>query len=66
MRVRESLSLTFRWEFRRTCNNTSNSDEGYLMKNGRVYALIFASVYPHYVKKAEPKDRTKEELDEGS
>jgi hypothetical protein len=30
----------------------------------RVYALIFASVYPHYVKKAETKGRTKEELDE--
>lgn len=33
------------------------------MKNDRVFALIFASVYPHYVKKAETKDRTKEELD---
>ena len=30
----------------------------------RVYALIFAGVYPHYVKKAETKGRTKEELDE--
>jgi len=39
-------------------------DEGYLMKNERVYALIFASVYPHYVKKAEKKGRTREELDE--
>ena len=34
------------------------------MKNERVYALIFASVYPHYVKKAETKGRTREELDE--
>ena len=34
------------------------------MKNERVFALIFASVYPHYVKKAETKGRTKEELDE--
>lgn len=34
------------------------------MKPERVYALIFASVYPHYVKKAETKGRTKEELDE--
>jgi len=33
-------------------------------KNERVYKLIFASVYPHYVKKAETKGRTKEELDE--
>lgn len=34
------------------------------MKLERVYALSFASVYPHYVKKAETKGRTKEELDE--
>jgi len=34
------------------------------MTNERVFALIFASVYPHYVKKAETKGRTKEELDE--
>lgn len=33
------------------------------MKPDRVYALIFAGVYPHYVKKAETKGRTKEELD---
>ena len=34
------------------------------MKPERVFALTFASVYPHYVKKAEMKGRTKEELDE--
>jgi hypothetical protein len=34
------------------------------MKNERVYALIFASVYPLYVKKAEAKGRAKAELDE--
>jgi hypothetical protein len=34
------------------------------MTNERVFALIFASVYPHYVKKAETKGRTKEELDQ--
>ena len=34
------------------------------MTNDRVFALIFAGVYPHYVKKAETKGRTKEELDE--
>jgi hypothetical protein len=34
------------------------------MTNERVFALIFASVYPHYVKKAETKGRTKDELDE--
>ena len=33
------------------------------MKNERVYKLIFASVYPHYLKKTETKGRTKGELD---
>ena len=32
--------------------------------NARVYKMAFASVYPHYIKKAETKGRTKEELDE--
>lgn len=30
----------------------------------RVYAMIFATVYPLYIKKAEKKGRTKEEVDE--
>jgi len=30
----------------------------------RVYAMIFAKVYPFYVKKAEAKSRTKEEVDQ--
>ena len=30
--------------------------------NERVYRMAFASVYPHYVAKAEKKGRTKEEL----
>ena len=34
------------------------------MKPEKVFALTFASVYPHYVKKAETKGRSKEELDE--
>jgi hypothetical protein len=34
------------------------------MANDRVFAMSFASVYPHYVKKIETKGRTKEELDE--
>lgn len=33
------------------------------MKNERVYAMTFASVYPLYVQKAERKGRTKEEVD---
>jgi len=33
------------------------------MKLERVYALVFASVYPLYIKKAEAKGRTKEDVD---
>ena len=33
------------------------------MDNTRVFKMTFASVYPHYVKKAEKKGRTKEEVD---
>jgi hypothetical protein len=33
------------------------------MKKERVYALVFANVYPLYIKKAEAKGRTKEEVD---
>ena len=32
--------------------------------NKRVYRIIFASVYPLYIQKAEKKGRTKEEVDE--
>jgi hypothetical protein len=33
-------------------------------KRPRVFGMSFASVYPHYVQKAERKGRTKEEVDE--
>ncbi len=33
------------------------------MKNERVFKMSFASVYPHYIAKAEKKGRAKEELD---
>ena len=33
------------------------------MDKGRVYKLVFASVYPLYIKKAEAKGRTKDEVD---
>lgn len=33
------------------------------MNKERIYKIIFASVYPLYIKKAEAKGRTKEELD---
>ena len=34
------------------------------MNNDRVFAMKFAGVYPHYVQKAERKNRTKEEVDQ--
>ena len=34
------------------------------MKNHRIYTVSFASVYPHYVTKAEKKGRSKAEVDE--
>ena len=34
------------------------------MDNARVYKMTFASVYPHYIQKAERKGRTKAEVDE--
>lgn len=38
--------------------------EMYAMDNTRVYKMSFASVYPHYINKAERKGRTKAEVDE--
>lgn len=34
------------------------------MAKHRIYTMVFAGVYPHYVAKAEKKGRTKEEVDE--
>ncbi|TVQ16987.1 MAG: DUF2200 domain-containing protein [Spirochaetaceae bacterium] len=34
------------------------------MAKHRIYTTSFAAVYPHYVAKAERKERTKEEVDE--
>ncbi|MTI46272.1 MAG: DUF2200 domain-containing protein [Firmicutes bacterium] len=34
------------------------------MTKHRIYTMSFANVYPHYVRKAEKKGRTKEEVDE--
>ena len=34
------------------------------MTKHRIYSMSFASVYPHYINKAERKNRTKEEVDE--
>jgi len=35
-----------------------------MSQNHKVYAMAFASVYPHYIAKAEKKGRTKAEVDE--
>jgi hypothetical protein len=34
------------------------------MNNTRIFKMTFASVYPHYIEKAEKKGRTKAEVDE--
>jgi len=34
------------------------------MSEHKIYKMSFASVYPHYINKAEKKGRTKEEVDE--
>lgn len=34
------------------------------MKNTRIYKMAFASLYPHYIQKAEKKGHTKAEVDE--
>lgn len=34
------------------------------MAGHKIYTMAFASVYPHYITKAEKKGRTKEEVDE--
>lgn|SRR5690606_27529026 len=34
------------------------------MTKHKIYSMSFASVYPHYINKAERKSRTKEEVDE--
>jgi hypothetical protein len=34
------------------------------MKKHRIYTISFASVYPHYLAKAEKKGRSKQEVDE--
>ncbi len=34
------------------------------MQKHRIYSMSFASVYPHYITKAERKNRTKAEVDE--
>lgn len=35
-----------------------------LMTEHRIFSMTFSSVYPHYVAKAERKDRTKAEVDQ--
>src|SRR5688572_11321290 len=39
-------------------------EAGMTAKKHRIYTISFASVYPHYVAKAEKKGRTKAEVDE--
>jgi len=43
-------------------NLTTGTEEQESMDNTRVFRMAFASVYPHYITKAEKKGRTKEEV----
>src|SRR5690554_6007828 len=48
-----------------TCFILISSSKITQMKNlERVYKMAFVSVYPHYITKAEKKNRTKEEVDQ--
>ena len=40
------------------------TDSRFTMAKHKIYTMSFASVYPHYVAKAEKKGRTKKEVDE--
>lgn len=42
----------------------SAADNNRKFANHRIYTMSFASVYPHYITKAEKKGRTKAEVDE--
>lgn len=42
---------------------TRGRDYTRIMQKHRIYTTSFASVYPHYVTKAEKKGRTKEDVD---
>lgn len=45
-------------------NRFRKFQKGVSMKNTKIFGMSFASVYPLYIKKAEKKGRTKEEVDE--
>jgi hypothetical protein len=45
------------------CSFAAFSEQGIMTKH-RIYTISFASVYPHYITKAEKKGRTKTEVDE--
>ncbi len=45
-------------------HNKTDRKERFFMTKHKIYTTSFASVYPHYVTKAEKKGRTKTEVDE--
>ena len=51
-------------KIRSTKNSVRKIQKGAPMKNTKIFGMSFASVYPLYIKKAEKKGRTKEEVDE--
>lgn len=65
MGLRRSIDNRFSYPVIRSSNNLKIYifHKTTIMKNERVYKLIFASIYPHYLKKTETKGYTKAELD---
>ncbi len=45
-------------------NEENNSKGVWILSKHKIYTMSFASVYPHYVNKAERKGRSKAEVDE--
>jgi len=46
------------------CTSPAPAAQSVPMAQHRIYSISFASVYPHYIAKAEKKGRTKAEVDE--
>jgi len=58
------LTCARRWEMLGILKHAQSQGDAIVTTKHRIYATSFASVYPHYVAKAERKGRTKAEVDE--
>jgi len=62
--IRQTLAYGFGIRKYNRIKGIIENGEGYIMTKHRIYTTSVASVYPHYVTKAERKGRTKAEVDE--